>query len=249
MKTEWDYTDLAKSYLMRPNYSGTAIDGMLKVAGLVKGQNICDIGAGVAHLSLELAERKFFLKAVEPNNAMRTLGQKRTKNLDNIEWYEGVGEATKQPSNFFDMVTFGSSFNVCDPTLTLRETARILKPKGWFACLYNNRNLSDPIQYEIENIIKKKLPDYKYGSRREDQSQIIEASKLFHPIIKISASIIHKQKIMTCVEAWRSHATLARQAMSEFNQIIEAIEDYLIHLGCEEINIPYQTNIWLAQLK
>tara|TARA_B100001057_G_scaffold410042_1_gene424973 strand:- start:566 stop:892 length:327 start_codon:yes stop_codon:yes gene_type:complete len=64
-----------------------------------------------------------------------------------------VREATVQPSNYFDLVTFGSSFNVCDPKLAIKETARILRKKGWIACLYNNRNLKDPIQSKIESLI------------------------------------------------------------------------------------------------
>ena len=249
MKTNWDYTDLAEAYLERPNYSGSAIDAMLKCSSIRKGETICDVGAGVAHLSLELALRDFSVKAVEPNSAMRTLGQKRTKHLKNILWEVGVGEATKQPSKYFEMVTFGSSFNVCDPILTLKETARILKPNGWFACLYNNRDLHDPIQAEIENTIKRNLPDYDYGSRRADHSHIIKASSLFHPVLKISSQIIHKQNIGVCVKAWNSHATLARQAGPNFDRIVKDIEEYLMSLGCEEIKIPYQTNIWLAQLK
>ena len=196
MKTDWDYTELAKAYLKRPNYSGAAIDAMLKAADMKKGMKICDVGAGVAHLSLELASRSFNVKAIEPNNAMRELGKERTKHLTNIEWEEGIGEATNQKSASFEMVTFGSSFNVCDPKTTLWETARILKPNGWFACMYNNRHLSDPIQLNIEKIIKEMLPEYKYGFRRENHAKIIEESELFGPIVQICSSIIHKQKIM-----------------------------------------------------
>lgn len=249
MKTNWDYTELAAAYLKRPNYSATAIDAMLKISDMETGSLICDVGAGVAHLTIELSIRNLRVNAVEPNNAMRSLGQERTQHLQNVEYFEGVGEATEQPDDLFDMVTFGSSFNVCDPVLALNETARILKPNGWFACLYNNRHLDDPIQAQIELLIKEMLPDYQYGTRRENHSQIIEASNLFHKVIQISSKIVHKQTVRDCVEAWKSHATLARQAGREFEKIIGNIEEYLFSLECEAIKIPYQTNIWLAQLK
>ena len=54
MKTNWDYTKLAKAYVTRPAYSGTAIDALLKISDMSEGKIICDVGAGVAHLSLEL---------------------------------------------------------------------------------------------------------------------------------------------------------------------------------------------------
>ncbi len=74
MKTEWDYTNLADAYLKRPDYSETAIDAMLSIAGLTGNSRICDIGAGVAHLTIPLASRGFIVDAVEPNDSMRKNG-------------------------------------------------------------------------------------------------------------------------------------------------------------------------------
>ena len=57
------------------------------------------------------------------------------------------------------------------------------------------------------------------------------------------------QRISKCVDAWRSHATLARQAGISFEAVIEAIEAYLLSLNTDIIDIPYTTNIWIAQLR
>ena len=151
MQTDWDYTALADAYLKRPDYSDAAIDAMLKIAQTPAGALVCDVGAGVAHLTLMLAARGFNVRAVEPNDAMRENGRKRTASLGNVTWSEGVGEATGQAAATFELVTFGSSFNVCDRGAALRETARILRPRGWFACLWNHRDLEDPIQARAES--------------------------------------------------------------------------------------------------
>lgn len=249
MKTEWDYTALADSYLKRPDYADVAIDAMLAVADTEKGDKFCDVGAGVAHLTLMLATRGLDVIAIEPNNAMRANGIKRTEHLANVRWHEGTGEATDQAPHIFDMVTFGSSFNVCDRQRALKETARILKPRGWFACMWNHRQLDDPIQHQIEQIIKKRISGYGYGTRREDQTEIIDNSGLFGPVIHLDARVVHDQTIEECVEAWRSHATLERQAGSVFHDVIAAIEKYLQSLGTLTIQIPYSTNIWVAQLR
>jgi ubiquinone/menaquinone biosynthesis C-methylase UbiE len=247
MKTEWDYTSLADAYLKRPDYSDAAIDAMLAIAGLESGK-VCDVGAGVAHLTLMLAARQFDVTAVEPNDAMRANGIKRTEKLANVSWFEGTGEQTGQAAGAFDMVTFGSSFNVCDRQQALKETARILKPNGWFACMWNHRRLDDPIQDEIESIIKRAVPGYGYGTRREDQTAVIEASGLFGPVVHLDAGVMHQQTVAECVEAWRSHATLARQAGDGFLAVVQSIEDFLKELGKDSIDIPYSTNIWVAQL-
>jgi len=249
MKTEWDYTTLADAYLKRPDYADDAIDAMLSIAGAEKGDHICDVGAGVAHLTLMLAFRKLNVIAVEPNDAMRANGIKRTKDLSNVRWYEGTGEHTGQADHIFDMVTFGSSFNVCDRQAALKETARILKPRGWFACMWNHRQLEDPVQSKIESIIKERVPSYGYGTRRENQTEVIDTSGLFGSVVHLDSRVTHEQSIAECVEAWRSHATLKRQAKETFDDVVDAIEIYLGGLGVETIQIPYSTNIWLTQLR
>lgn len=249
MKTDWDYTPLADAYLLRPDYADAAIDSMLKISGTQAGGAVCDVGAGVAHLTLMLAARGFDVTAVEPNDAMRANGVKRTASFDKVRWHEGTGENTEQADQAFSLVTFGSSFNVCDRSLAMKETARILKPKGWFACMWNHRYLEDPIQLAIENIIKSHITDYNYGARREDQTAVIDDSGIFGPVTQLSSRVIHMQTVTDCVEAWRSHATLERQAGEAFGAIVDEIEAYLNGLGKSSIEIPYTTNIWIAQLR
>ena len=157
MKTEWDYTDLAEAYLKRPDYAQSAIDQMLEKAGVKEGSLVCDVGAGAAHLTLKLAAAGLQVSAVEPNDAMRGNGIKRTEQYKNVQWYEGVGEHTGMESDKYDLVTFGSSFNVCNRQEALIEVKRILKDAGWFACMWNHRDLKDPLQKEIEDILKAEI--------------------------------------------------------------------------------------------
>jgi ubiquinone/menaquinone biosynthesis C-methylase UbiE len=248
MKTEWDYTTLADAYLKRPDYADAAINAMLAIMGARKGDKICDVGAGVAHLTLMLAAPGMDVAALEPNDVIRLNGIKRTKELTNVRWHEGTGEQTGQPSQSFNVVTSGSSFNVCDRPVALKDTARILKSRGWFACMWNHRQLDDPIQMEIKAIVKEWVMDYSYGSRREDQTAIINASGLFGSVVHLDSRVILAQVIEDCVEAWRSHATLRRQAGVAFNDVVAAVEKYVRRLKTPRVRIPYSTNIWVAQL-
>lgn len=249
MKTKWDYTELAQAYLKRPDYSSSAIQDILKLTQTSEGANVCDVGAGVAHLTLHLARHGFQVMAVEPNDAMRELGIQRTREFDNVQWFEGTGEKTGQADTQFELVTFGSSFNVCDREKALLETDRIIKPGGWFACMWNHRNLDDPIQEKIESIIKSHIDAYDYGSRREDQSEVIKASGLFHDVHKVEGTVQHQQTLEECITAWKSHGTLHRQAGDKFQQIVTEIETYLNSLNQNVIDIPYTTRVWVAQSK
>jgi len=249
MKTEWDYSSLAFAYLKRPDYSPDALDSVFRLSGVNKGDSVCDVGAGVAHLTLPLAKRGLNVVAVEPNDEMRKYGTQRTSQLKNVQWYEGTGESTKQPDHAFDLVTFGSSFNVTNRSLALKEAKRILKPLGWFVCMWNHRDLEDPIQSQIESCIKSNIANYSYGSRREDQQDLLEKSGLFDKVFRFEGKVQHSQSVEEVLEAWRSHATLQRQAGDRFHDIIEEIEKVLDKTNQTEINIPYTTRGWAARLR
>lgn len=246
MKVTWDYTELAQAYLKRPGYSEEAIDAMLAAAGLSAGMKVCDVGAGAGHLTIPLAERDFEVAAVEPNEAMRRNGISRTSMFTNVIWHEGTGERTGLPAGSFDLVIYGSSFNVTDRVQALRESTRILKQGGWFACLWNQRDLNDPLQSQIETLIRSIVKNYDYGSRRQDQTEIITSVGGFGAVRTVQAKIIHTQTPKDCLEAWRSHATLYRQAGSLFPQVIRKIEELLGSLKADTIQIPYLTRIWFA---
>ena len=249
MKTEWDYTDLAEAYLKRPDYAQEAIDKMVRQAGLREGDPVCDVGAGAAHLTLKLAEKKLDVYAVEPNDSMRANGIRRTKDYENVKWFEGVGEHTGMESDKFKMVTFGSSFNVCKREEALIEVCRILQSKGWFACMWNHRNLEDALQVEIEEMLRQNIPDYKYGTRREDQTEVIENSGLFAEVIYVEGNVEHNILAEDFIEGWKSHGTVQRQSKERFSYINQEIRKIVESKGQKYIRVPYTTRIWMAQLK
>jgi hypothetical protein len=115
--------------------------------------------------------------------------------------------------------------------------------------MWNHRRLDDPVQARIESIIKDCVSGYNYGTRREDQSEVIRKSGLFDRMLHLDARIVHEQAVADCIEAWRSHATLAREAGNKFNAVVDAISEYLLSLKTDVIEIPYDTNIWVARLQ
>jgi len=246
-KVSWDYTELATYYDKRADYSPDAIERLLKTIGCTPSKLVADIGAGTGKLTKELLKQGLTVSSVEPNDAMRTIGIQHTKDKS-VTWSDGTGEATGLPTSSVYAAFFGSSFNVVDQRLALTEVSRILVPSGWFACMWNHRDLDDRIQQQIECIIKSSIPTYSYGSRREDPTNIINASGHFSNTESIEGSFVWKMPKSDVVAAWKSHATLKRQAGSDgvFTGIIEEIASYL-DKGPEIIDVPYTTRIYFAQ--
>lgn len=248
MKTEWNYSELAEAYLRRPGYSSEALRQVFSRVQLIESSKACDVGAGVGHLTLELASTGSAVTAVEPNDEMRGRGILRTQHLSNVTWIEGTAEATHLPSGAFDLVSFGSSFNVVDRAAALAECRRLLRPGGWFCCLWNHRDLSDPIQAAVERVIHNAIDNYDYGTRRENQTSFLQSSGYFDSIEEISGDVRHEVSRSEALDAWRSHATLHRQAGSAFPAIIAAIESELEKFD-ERVVVPYTTRIWLGKMK
>jgi ubiquinone/menaquinone biosynthesis C-methylase UbiE len=240
----WDYTKHAASYDKRADYSSSAVQKVLGAMGAEPWKVIADVGAGTGKLSCLLGKLGHVVRAVEPNDAMRSFGIKNSEGMP-IFWTKGTGEQTGLPDSCATAVFFGSSFNVVDQPAALKETVRVLIPGGWFSCMWNHRSLEDPIQSEIEALIKKEVPDYNYGTRRQDPTGAIKQSGLFKEVSFAEDTFQVQMPVKDFVAGWESHATLERQAGPKFRAIISQIEKLLQRH--DAIQVPYTTRIWYAR--
>lgn len=244
MKLAWDYSGLAKTYDKRADYDSTAWQQFEHIAGIRAGAQIADIGAGTGKLSKLLLARGHIVSAVEPNDAMRALGSANTAGLC-IQWSNATAEETALPTSAFRAVSFGSSFNVVDQQAALREAARILLADGWIVCVWNHRVLDDPIQAQVESVIHRLLPGYRYGRRRESQAQAMTATGHFAQPLRIESTFARVVSVRDYVDAWRSHGTLARQAGCRFEEVVAAISRVVSDRST--IRVPYRTLLWCSQ--
>ena len=277
VEQHWDYTKHAKFYEFRPNYASATLDMLVALIHANTKQTmgggggtptplhedfikVADIGAGTGNLSIMLLERNCHVVAIEPNDAMRQIGIDRTRQYtlqdDNdtthkpsIQWIRATGLDSTLDSGIFDWVTFGSSFNVMDRTQALREAHRLLKPNAYFSCMWNHRDLKDPIQEIAEEIILELIPHYTRGVRREDQRPIIESHKnLFDTLIYIEEDFYFQQTIDNYINAWKSvknpYWDLDTQ---EGADIFDKIAYQMRHKLPNQFNIKYTTRVWSAK--
>ena len=222
IQKEWDYTKHAQFYSYRPNYAGDAIDVLVTWSKGAK--RVADIGAGTGNLGIMLAARGLDVIEIEPNDAMRetTLSDK------SVDW-----------------VTFGSSFNVLDRELALKEAYRILKDGGKLSAMWNHRDLNDPIQNVAQEIIKDFIPSYNGGARREDQRPIFESSELFGDIFYIEQDFIFTQSLENYILAWRSVKNNFWDLNTEAGKkLFESICEKWRSKLPETLNIRYTTRAW-----
>ena len=251
IKTKWNYSALAKHYDFRADYSKLLIKKILKKIKCQKNYPVADIGAGTAKLTKLLCENNLIVSAVEPNRNMQFYGKKNTKNFKNVNWSTGTGEASTLKSNSVYCMFFGSSFNTLNYKKAFKEIKRVTINKGFFCCMWNHRNLNNIHQKKIEKIRKSYLPNYNYGDRRYDYKKVLSREKLFSNIQKIRQNFSIKIKKNDFIKAWKSHGTLRKNCknLTQFNNIIISITNYVNSLGNYYIEVPYENIAYIAKLK
>lgn len=250
VENHWSYTKHAKFYEYRPNYAPKAIDVLKEYVDFSKKDdfNVVDIGAGTGNLTIMLLERGFKTISVEPNDAMREIGIEKTEG-GNVKWVRATGLETTLPDACANWVTFGSSFNVMDRDLALKETHRLLKNGGYFSCMWNHRDLEDPIQKQAENIIEEFVPDYSRGTRREDQRVVIEKNKdLFDEIYYMEVDFYFHQTLENYINAWKSVKNKYWDlSTEEGKELFGKITNKMREVMPLEFDIKYTTRCWTAK--
>lgn len=252
MKPEWDYTAQAPYYRYRPNYALEAIDRLCREAGARAADDyvVADVGAGTGNLTLLLAERGLQCLAIEPNDAMREVGISQTQGLP-VTWLVGTADRTGLQGGSVDLYAMGSSFNTTEREQTLIEAHRVLKRGGFFTCLWNHRDLTrDPIQERVERIIRTFVPHYAHGTRREEQTPVINGSGRFTVVTYFEVPQRVHQPVEHYLNAWRSvrnpHWDLNEpEGRALFDRIMAEVRRALGDL--RELEMTYTTTVWVAK--
>jgi ubiquinone/menaquinone biosynthesis C-methylase UbiE len=131
------WTGKASSYnRVRPTPPSALLDLLTQLIGMPHPALVVDLGSGTGLSTAIWGERAERVIGIEPNADMR---QEATHNVEDhpyaahIEYREGFAHQTGLPDGCADIVTCAQSFHWMEPTSTLVEIARMLRPGGLFA--------------------------------------------------------------------------------------------------------------------
>jgi SAM-dependent methyltransferase len=134
----------------RPGYPPDAIDWLWRALDLRPGDAVADVGAGTGKLSVALAERGVRITAVEPVDAM---SERLKQRLPEAIVHSSPTEDLPLDEASVKAVVAGQAFHWFANDAAMREFHRVLRPGGLLGLTWNRRDLADPVQRAISELI------------------------------------------------------------------------------------------------
>jgi len=164
----------------RPTYPLEVVHLLENECGLTTQSIIADLGSGTGKLAEVFLEHGYSIIGVEPNAPMREAGEKLLSNYAKFTSVNGTAEDTTLSDSSVDLIIAGQAFHWFDPQKAKVEAARILKPDGWVALIWNDRKLATtPFLADYEALLLKYGTDYQEVRHDRAESAIDE---FFSPI-------------------------------------------------------------------
>jgi len=163
----------------RPGYAASLPDLLERHGTLRPGDVVADLGFGTGKLAQPFLERGHLVHAVEPNEQMREAGARLVSD-ERCRVSDGRAERTGLPDASIDLAVAGQAFHWFDVDATLKELARILRPGGRVALVWNVRDRSgDPFMAGYEALLARHGTDYRnVGAHGIDD---VTRTRLFGP--------------------------------------------------------------------
>ena len=135
----------------RPGYPDDAVALLAAEARIGPGTDVVDLAAGTGKLTRCLVDLGASVVAVEPVPGMRALLQAA---LPDVPVLDGTAEDPPLEAASADVVTVAQAFHWFDAPAALDAVARLLRPGGCFALLWNERDEATPWVAEMSRIIR-----------------------------------------------------------------------------------------------
>ncbi len=204
---------------------------------------VLDLGAGTGKLTRTLLDAGHDVVAVDPSEPMLAHLSAASPSAD---VKVGTAEAIPVPDADVDVVVVAQAFHWFDHDVALPEIARVLKPGGWLALVWNFRDASVPWVDELWTMINPEEP------QRIDYTDVTEgtalgASEWFGPVE--SATFQHSQQLggQGLLDLVTSRSYVAIQSPEERAPLLDAVRAvYARQATADGVVLPYVTYCFRA---
>jgi ubiquinone/menaquinone biosynthesis C-methylase UbiE len=179
----------------RPGYPAALFEMLDTLGCFGAGRVVVDVGSGTGILSRGLLDSGHGARvvAVEPNAAMRAAAEEALAGRALFESVDASAEATGLPDASADLVIAAQAFHWFDPQRARAEFARVLRPSGLVALVWNQRRDS-PQNRDYLEMLERFAPDYALV-RESERSSEAKMRAFFAPVSPTLATFANEQRL------------------------------------------------------
>jgi len=230
------FADVAGAYERgRPEYPVEAVRWLVGDGPA----DVVDLGAGTGKLTRALVELGHRVTAVEPLAEMRAELEAAVPEADTLT---GSAEAIPLPDAFADVVAVAQAFHWFDHAKALPEIARVLRPGGRLALVWNSRDDRDPWMARLSEII---------GNETVSESDVVPVlaeSGLFGTVETARFSLVQVLDRDGLLDLVVSRSYCAKLTSAERAPILAAVGAlYDGTAGEDGVSLPYVTECFRAR--
>jgi SAM-dependent methyltransferase len=200
--------------------------------------DVVDLGAGTGKLTRSLVVLGHRVTAIEPLPEMLERLQHAVPGADAVA---GSAEQIPLSDESADVVVCAQAFHWFDRQAALAEIARILRPGGRIALVWNTRDNREPWTAMLSATIGSETVE------SSDAEEPIAASGLFGSVEQATFSFVQRLDRRRLLDLVRSRSYCAVMAPKEREQVLARVAElYDAHAGPDGIDLPYVTDCFRA---
>ena len=224
----------------RPSYPQEAIDWIVDRTGLGRSRTVVDVGAGTGKLTRLLVATGARVIAVEPVAEMRA---KLEEVLPGVEALDGTAESMPLADGTADVITAAQAFHWFDRERAFPELHRVLAPDGFLVLIWNSRDLDDPLQSAVEDVLAP-LRGSVVWEQSFDWQPEVERSPLFGPVEPRTFVLDQRLTIDELAERVASTSFVAAMTEAEQAPLLARVRALVAGAG-EPFSFRYRTEVFV----
>jgi SAM-dependent methyltransferase len=221
----------------RPDYPAEAIDAIRMGLMLDAGARIADVGAGTGKFTRALAAAGFDVVAIEPLAGLRARLQERQPAITALE---GTAEDLR----------LDDAFHWFDGERALPELARVIRPNGGLALLWNQpaeeRTGTAPWLAEIRELVDALRPDHPAFVKDQGRGAV-SASPDFDTMHYAEVRHTHETDRAGLVAAIASISYVSALPETDRRALLDDVDAIMERAGVGKVPLPLRTTIWTAR--